>query len=92
MTEKCKYWMPATGNDKYYASGQCNGTRWNDPCKCEGDKSKCDFYKEKKLPEPMNGCDDCKHKEPYRSTLCGIKVKMAFCDKCGRLLFGGWEE
>lgn len=40
---KCDCYFKSTKHHPY-ASGQCNGTREQDPCNCGGDKSKCDFY------------------------------------------------
>lgn len=29
---------------RYWDTGRCSGTRECEPCKCNGDKTKCDFY------------------------------------------------
>ena len=39
--EKCDCWIKGVYNFPY-----CNGTKEQDPCKCGGDRSKCDFYAE----------------------------------------------
>lgn len=43
--EKCNSYINHPWSDKY---GYCMGTKNRDLCTCQGDKSKCDFYPEKR--------------------------------------------
>ena len=43
VKERCSSWRPS---DRYlpYANAECIGTKECDPCKCNGDEEKCDYY------------------------------------------------
>lgn len=42
--ERCKCWVVISNSDK----AVCYGTRECEECSCNGDKSKCNFYPEKR--------------------------------------------
>lgn len=44
---RCKYWRASDRYARWGSSGVCLGTKEDDPCKCNGDPSKCDFYPKK---------------------------------------------
>ena len=44
--ESCPYWEK--GHWYLKDHGTCNGTKEREPCKCDGDRSKCEYYPEKR--------------------------------------------
>lgn len=72
VKERCSSWRPS---DRYlpYANAECLGTKECDPCKCNGDEEKCDYYEnvrkrgaeKKKATDVVEvvRCKDCKHWE-----------------------------
>lgn len=49
IKKKCPYWEKYHWLIKGYDT--CNGTKDREPCKCGGDRNKCNFYGRKKEDE-----------------------------------------